>query len=327
LEFWTGVQRILKRWYVLSVGLIITAVLGVVVVSSVEPRYDVAGSLVLIRVDTPAPEGESINPWQSADYNAYLFGLHMIEVVAGPQFREKLAAQGFDPEYTVNGSENQTPVLNLLVHDKSPEAAQQGYDALVAGLREEVQLRQESVNAPRETWYTAMELVEPSEPTKREGSRIIVGILIGVIGFTISVGAALIFDAIIAAKRRRRAHQDDPADDATSEAATVPSPATVAGRRHPDDLVDNAADETAAAPTPAPVVTPPRPNGGTSKRPAQRPKRPVGTPTGLPREGWGSTGGGGGSGTSTPANGFVSNGQPWAGPREHPQLPQRRNAP
>jgi capsular polysaccharide biosynthesis protein len=201
MEFWTGVGIIVRRWYVVLVGVVVTWLIGALLVSSVSSRYDVTGSIVLMRL-SPVP-GEAYNPWQSADYSASQFALLMTEVMTGPEFKDSLERNGVSRDYAITNATNQTPVLTVVVHGETPDAANAAYVKLVDALRSEIRERQAAVRASEETWYSAVELATPSAPKKSQGSRIMVAVVIGILGLSVSVGVAFGLEAMANARRRR----------------------------------------------------------------------------------------------------------------------------
>ena len=152
-------------------SLVVFALLGAFLVSSVKPTYAAEGSVVLLNVTQGTGENGPINPFQTADNQANQFALIMSEVLTSDRMHDQLEQQGVGRDYTITNSINQTPVLFLSVNSSSADGALSAYRTLLDKLRSELDAQQAAVQAPTQTRYTPVDLTVPATPQPKVGSR------------------------------------------------------------------------------------------------------------------------------------------------------------
>jgi capsular polysaccharide biosynthesis protein len=201
VEFWTAVRVLARRWYVFVPCLVVFLLIAAVLVANVKPTYDAEGSVVLLNVAQTNGQNGPINPFQSADYQANQFALIMEDVLTSERMRDTLAAQGVGRDYEITNSTNQTPVLFLAVHATSADGATAAYRALIEQLRKELDAQQAAVQAPTQTRYTPVDLTVPATPEPKVGSRVQVGLFVGIIGIALSIAITLVFESLVSARQ------------------------------------------------------------------------------------------------------------------------------
>lgn len=219
-----------RRWYVLILGLVLTAGLAFVVLRFVPPSYNVETSVLLL---PPVNAVESIGP-KSGDReepgNPFL-NLGGLDVVAGVLSKAVTDSESVrsivpagsqaeylvEPDATVAGS-----VLAVTVSDSSSAGAFRTLDAVLDLSTAKLQALQRSVGATGDAQVRLMVITDNSVATLDVASLVRMLIVVIAAGLVLTLLLAVSVDALVRRRRRRRGAEADAraASDARAAAAT-----------------------------------------------------------------------------------------------------------
>ena len=212
MEFWSSVQVIIRRWYVVVICGVLASLLAVVIIHQVKPTYQASGKLTILQTGQPtSPSSAENNPWGAAN----VFTAAVVDAAGAQSFQDQLVARGASPIYSVAPSINNTPTLVISTTANTPSGATSSFGTLTKLLQQKIQSMQASVNTPKSTLYSGVVLTAPTQPTQLVGSRIKALILLGVVGLIVTLGLVFLVDAVIQAGasvggRSRRSRRRSP---------------------------------------------------------------------------------------------------------------------
>lgn len=215
-----------RRWYVLLIGLCLTAVVGWSAYQAVPTKYEATGSLLLMpSTDTVGTEG---NPY------LYLNGMTDARDVlllrsGSTENREAVIGDHAETDYTLTSDPTtQSPIVSAVAQSSTPEAAMAVMDAALNNVRQNLRTMQDELELPEGQRLSARLLVldESATPSRTTAWRVaIMAGGIGVLGTLMMTG--LIDNALLRRRERRRARLADEAA-AAREPASVTVPAATA---------------------------------------------------------------------------------------------------
>ncbi|MPY93953.1 MAG: hypothetical protein GEV08_13085 [Acidimicrobiia bacterium] len=210
---------------------------------SIDPEYEVDGALILLGPKTsPAPlgEAESLEELGTQVNNPLLAFPSSLGTVAqalalslGSQAtRAELWSNGLEPSYVI-GSDERSPILQFLVVSKDRTVALSTMSALMAFVEEDLDRRQDALEAPMDERIGVQRISADNEPLPGYGDRRRSQILFTGVGVLATLFLAVVVDVLVARARRRRtgaAAAVSPADAVISDQdeADGPPPALVA---------------------------------------------------------------------------------------------------
>jgi len=220
------VKALARRWYVVLVGLLLTAGLAVSAYSVTPPEYN-ARALVLL-LPGPNAVAEGGNPFLA------LSGLEQPASIVVAYFASESAHTEVErlsrtAEYEVLLDDStRGPVISVDVTDRTAEATLSTLDHLLTRIPEELARLQGEVDAPESSVITSMELAVDSEATRETSSTVRNVIAAVVVGVVVTGFAAFALDGLLLRRRMRRS-APAPAD---AESSTDRRPARAPrGRR------------------------------------------------------------------------------------------------
>lgn len=220
---------LLRRWPILAAVLALTAGALALAASNAETIYELRGAYL---VTTPGVAGtgppapvEPESPQASNPYENSQFSVRILEEAMGSAaVREDVEAAGGTGEFALEFDVNDpASVLYLTATGPSPEVAERTHEAA----REEASAQLEQRQAPlqlsqaRTVDLQALSVPASASSLPFQGNRTL--ITIALIGGLAAVGAALAYDNLATALRRRRAAR--PAEPAPTDAdLSTPAP-------------------------------------------------------------------------------------------------------
>ena len=204
MEIWSFLATIGRRWKVLVPALALTLVACLAIVVTAKPNYEANGALVVLLPSKPTAQGSDdapVNPWFTADASAGQFANLMVSAVTGPQFEQRVGEQGVPDTFVIAPDAVQPAVVHLKVTAPSEQVALESYAKLVEAFRQEVNARQQALEAPPETRYRAYDLTTPQE-TKTVRTR--VKLAIGLFGLGVVCSLMLVAALELSAAVRRQ---------------------------------------------------------------------------------------------------------------------------
>ena len=202
MEFTAVVAALLRRWYVVLVGLVMTAGLVYVANDAVPPTYSAAGSVLLL------PPGASV-----ADGSNPLLALGGLEqpaalvvaYLAGDEARQAFAEDFPNTTYDiVLDPLSRGPLVLVKVQDPVRGRRDVGPDAVLDTLPDALTMLQDQVDAPADSRVTSMPLSVDTRPTTERSDSLRALIAAAGVGMVLTLVGAVAFDALAARRRDRR---------------------------------------------------------------------------------------------------------------------------
>ena len=217
MEFWTAVAVLRRRWYVFIPGLVLTMVLALLLGGQAKPTYKASGSVKLqVPGRDPAASGGTPTTTLAGQGGSNPIGdidrfqaLNLLAQVADDSvFRDRVIANGGSGAYTVAPPFANTPSLSFSTIAATPERAMADYKVLIETFKQEVTSEQDG--SPRASYLEAVENTSPANAFPQNGARTKGIIVIGLIGFLLSIGASFLVDSMMAARHRAPAPRRRP---------------------------------------------------------------------------------------------------------------------
>lgn len=196
MDVWRITLAALRRWYVLFPLLALTALGTLNAGNGIQPEYEVGATAML----TPERVGFEIpNPYGGlGDAN-----LAVTIVLNSVGTREEIADMGLIPSYEV-GSQSRSSIMRLTIRGDTPELAEATGSAVLELARQELSTRQSDVGLPAESQYGLDVLEAPAVVSVVEEGKVRIQAVVGLVGASLALLAAVLFDDIIGIFKRSR---------------------------------------------------------------------------------------------------------------------------
>lgn len=219
MDFWQTVLVVFRRWYVALPVFLLSIGLAGYSYKSVPKVYTSSSVLVLAQSLTggsqpsnPAEPRWLTNPMLNFERGLSMAGSIVIQALRTPETAAALGVgPGSDTKYTINnGSSNPEllitgPFIFITGESGSADAAKDIVERVAQRARMELEQRQESLNAPPETYIRVVEVVPPTTPqaltgaSKGRAAAAALGL-----GLVATLTAVFASESIIQARRPRR---------------------------------------------------------------------------------------------------------------------------
>ena len=206
-------RGLLRRWYFVVIGVLLTACGALLLASVVPPTHRATARVVLI----PPPS------LVSADGNPYLFlggleqALGVLTVKLSSEAAIEQILQGFPGgSYTaVKDAASPGPIMLITAESESPDSTLQVLDEVLRVVPENLEGMQDQLNIPNSSRITAMTIVREDLPTKVLQSQLR-AVLAGVaLGLAMTVLLTGLLDRILISRKKKagRRHASVPGDE------------------------------------------------------------------------------------------------------------------
>lgn len=203
------VRTVLRRWYVVVAGLLLTGVLGYVAYTSTPPVYEASGTVLLLPPEDQV-SGEGIqNPFLQLN-NLDVPTSLVVARLNGDEVREQIVAEQPNALYEVSTDPTMRgPVVLVQVSAQSAKATIDTLELVLAAAPQALADLQRQQDVPKGDSITSMQLAADLDatPVTRATTRALVAAV--AVGLAITAGATAGIDALArrlgAAKRRREA--------------------------------------------------------------------------------------------------------------------------
>ena len=213
---WTA--ALTRRWYVVLIGLLLTAGLLAASPLITPPQYAVRGLILLLPPTSTSAEGS--NPFLSLG-DLDLPARILVAYYSSNSAQDEIAATSPDAEVTVSIEEStRSPVIAIDVLDSSQQSAMKTLHFVADQIPGTLTKLQADVDAPTNTRVTSMVLTMDlqAKPDLTNLVRMLIAAGVGGLAFTV-----LLTFGIDGTLRRRRAEQaDEPPDHPAGSSAAVP---------------------------------------------------------------------------------------------------------
>ncbi|QDB80223.1 hypothetical protein FE251_13160 [Georgenia wutianyii] len=212
MDVWRITVATLRRWYIFLPLLALTAGAVFVVGQGVQPEYEVSGTALITPGRTPSPVPNPYGGEQQASA-AVAIVLNSTESRAGVQ------AAGLLPAYEVAGRSRST-ILNVAVRGGDADQAVETARHVLELAGQELAERQGGAGIPSSAQYGLDILAAPALAGVVYDGKMQVQAVTGLLGASLALLVAVLFDDIVGLFRRRRARRRaDPAGAAPTVAA------------------------------------------------------------------------------------------------------------
>ncbi|SKB04984.1 YveK family protein [Aeromicrobium choanae] len=230
------IKTVLRRWYVVVAGLLLTGVLGYAAYSSTPPVYEASGTVLLLPPEDQV-SGEGIkNPFLQLN-NLDVPTSLVVARLNGDEVREQILEDQPGALYEVTTDPTMRgPVVLVQVSAQSAKATVDTLEQVLAAAPTALADLQRQQDVPKGDSITSMQLAADLEATAvtRATTRAVVAAV--AVGLALTAGATAGVDAIarrLRARRRRQAEAEAAPADASEGAVTSDSTDTDGGTDAP----------------------------------------------------------------------------------------------
>ncbi|MFL6143620.1 MAG: hypothetical protein ACJ72N_17380 [Labedaea sp.] len=217
MDFWQTIQVVFRRWYVALPAFVLSLLLAAGVYASVPKVYESVSVLVLTLPNTgasqpgePSKAPDLTNPLLNFDKGLSTSAAILIQALSTPETATELGAPpGSDTWFQAsNGSSNPEllitgPFVFIQGNSDTANGAKDIVHKVVDRARIELAARQKEVDAPASTYITAVEVVAPTTPESRSGSRIRAAAAAAALAILGGLAATFGFESVVEARKRR----------------------------------------------------------------------------------------------------------------------------
>lgn len=240
MDVWRITLAAVRRWYILIPLLALTGWGAWTAGNGIHPEYEVQATAMLLPGTTVS---EVPNPYGGIDEANQAVGI----VLNSAESLAQISAQGLSTEYTVT-PESRSNILRFTVRADDPEVAVATGTALLDLVRSELSARQDEAGIPDAGQIGIDVLAAPAVLDVVYEGKLRVQAIVGIVGASIALVVAVLFDDIIGLLRRRRRGRS--AVPATGQERPDEHPRPVDGSRsaHTAEATDTDGPRTSASP-------------------------------------------------------------------------------
>ena len=246
MDLLTTIRILLRRWFVVVPGLLLTAGAAYYAMQAVSPSYEAAGAVVLLGPATAGapvkgePTPPPVNPYLEFGGALETTGEILSRTLMSQAEVDKLYAKGATATYEVGtGSEGGSPIVNVIATDTDEAVAIRTVGIVAAEVRAELQRRQAAAGAPASQFIRVEDVTIPTKATKMAGSTMRAVAAVMALGLAVSFGLGFMAEAIAVRRSAPHAPYAPAASTPVGVTASAPPPpppvGTLAGppARHP----------------------------------------------------------------------------------------------
>ncbi|MFI2753389.1 hypothetical protein ACGIF2_08140 [Cellulomonas sp. P22] len=201
MEITALVAALLRRWYVVVLGLLVTAGLGFAAFTAAPPTYSAAGSVLLL------PPSAAVTP--GSNQLLQLGGLEqpaslVVAYVAGDDVRELFAEEYPDATYdVVLDPLSRGPLIMMTVEAPTADRVMEALDGALATVPSALVSLQDQVAAPPASRFLSMPLAVDNEPTTVTKATLRALIAAVGVGLALTLVGAVGLDSLMLRRQRR----------------------------------------------------------------------------------------------------------------------------
>jgi hypothetical protein len=248
VDLLTFLRIAVRRWIVTVPLLALTAVVGMALVSRVDPVYKAEGSSLLlppvVQVGDPNSTATG-NPYVDSNPGLVVTASALMQSASQPDTRGQQAAAGHSPTYRIDLDEK-APILTITDTAPTPEQAVDSVMGVQDLLQRQLVAREDAAAVPPQFRITIDNLVVPEGASEETGSKLRLAAAVGILGIAAVVAGALVSESWSARRRPSRYE---------TRRSPIPAATDAAPGSDPDT-------SEASAPEEVPVSITPELNGG-----------------------------------------------------------------
>jgi hypothetical protein len=226
MEFTAVAAAVLRRWYVVLVGIALTTGLVYGVHIMVPPTYVATGSMLLLPPGASVPNGSNaLLQLGGLEQPASL----VVAYLAGDEARRQLAVKYPNSTYDiVLDPLSRGPLIQFTVEDPAPDQVMGALKAVLAAVPDALSRLQDEVDAPAVARITSMPLAVDTEPTTKMSSALRAVIAAAGVGLVLTLVGAVAIDSLAVRRRERRTAAALALDSEEPEPSAAVEPAKMA---------------------------------------------------------------------------------------------------
>jgi len=231
MDFWTTVRALMKRWRIaLPVYAVSLGVAGAVFLL-VSTQYESTGTLVLTSSASGAREtlgsAEKVNPLLAFDGSLTTTAQIVIETLKDPAIQKDHGiVDGSPVSYQIGNGQLAGPFVVVVATADNPAAANRAAAGMLALARQELDDRQQSLQAPEKTYIQAEPVISPTPGQAKIGGKVRYAAVALVLAFLAALFAVYAYERRRTSEgTRERCGRLEPAATLTTSVNVVPSPA------------------------------------------------------------------------------------------------------
>lgn len=223
-------RALARRWYVLIVGLIMTAGLAYGAYAATPPEYTARGLVLLLPSEIAV--GEAGNPFLALGGLEQPAGI-VVAYFASASAQAEVEAESPTAQYLVAIDDStRGPVISVNVTDETAEGALATLSFLMERIPAQLERLQRDVDAPDEAIITSMPLTVDQEAKVDRSGTVRMVIAATAVGLLVTGAVAFALDGVLLRRRQRRTAQS-----AEAEASESPG-----DPEEPRDVADDAVE-------------------------------------------------------------------------------------
>jgi capsular polysaccharide biosynthesis protein len=226
----TLVKILARRWIVVIPTILVAALVGSQLMSSVEPEYEAKGALLILLPAQSTVGGDpGVAPPEDgeASRNAYLelrAGLNttakvFATIMNDNRLKQDFRQQGLTTDYEVTVDDD-APVLNVVAKNQRPRIAIDTANAVLDAIPQQIALREAKENVAEEDRMGTDPILEPTRATALNAARTRALVAFIALGIAAVISVALLVESWAQSAQSRR--------DRRRLTVAVPGPAAVA---------------------------------------------------------------------------------------------------
>lgn len=236
MDFAAILQVVVRRWWILALGLLLTGAGAYVVYRQVPTSYQSTSQAIILLPPTASSPEFKTSPF------LYLpNGLNVLARVTaiGPDtadFRASMMRDGFGAKYEVD-VETQAPIVRFSVEGSDPSVVDTTHTELLRRFEMELERVQSEEGVPKRQTAHARFLDATSDPVAVGGDRFRAVVMTGGVGALVSLTLVFLLDRALRARSDpRRSREEEPGSGREDE---IESPVVPSDNRHERSVADD----------------------------------------------------------------------------------------
>lgn len=221
-----------RRWYVVLVGVLVTAGGAAAVITYVPTAYQSSGQMVLLLPPGASGTDEPVNPYLNLQTGLTTAASLVAGAASTKDVAKEMDAQGLDAEYAVAVVPGTGPLIIVTAKDSDPELATATRDAMMAWIDLELRRIQAEVHVPKAQYISATRSSVSRTAEALPGSKLrALAALVAVVGL-LTLALTFGIDRLLLRRAARRADRRSDRRSASHSlrtgTAAAPSPEPLA---------------------------------------------------------------------------------------------------
>ena len=202
-DFYTVVRVLVRRWYIVVLGALVTAAVALWIAMSIAPTYEAKGSAILVGAQSSnVPGNARDNPFTRLDSSTVVLTAVATQIMDDPRIRESLADGGASAGYEVGQASDGTPVFIVVATHADEQTALRTVDAVLKRIDDELDRRQAEAGAPEESRIHSILLTQPDAAQELLGGRLRAFLAVALLGAAATVSTAFLVDGFARGRSR-----------------------------------------------------------------------------------------------------------------------------